>query len=365
MLSGLRHGYAVANTDTGHEEPKGGMAAHGGSFALGHPEQLVDYAYRANHLMIEYAKALVQARYGKAPEHSYWVGCSLGGLEGLIEAKRYPDDLDGIVVGAPPNPITNFNALQLWPGWLIAQDPERLIPESKYKMVHDAVLKQCATPIGQAQGFVDDPGKCAFDPATLLCKDGDAADCLTPKQLDLLKQTYAGPVNRLTGASIFPGPAYGSETDMYMMANGKPFNVAQDMFSYVAFANPEWRMTDMQWGKDFEAATAKIGPLLHVDSELAPFVKRGGKLLLYIGWNDYYNPKELIGYYDALIKNSGATAKDQVKLFALPGMNHCMGGAGCDTFNKLAAIDTWGVDGKARYLGKGKPEDASSFTCVQ
>jgi feruloyl esterase len=340
MLSGLREGYATASNDTGHDSDAPG--GKGGRFALGHPEKVIDYAYRANHESTVDAKAIIKAFYGVAASHSYWIGCSLGGLQGLIEAKRYPDDYDGIVVGAPPNPITHFNAAQLYPSWLVSQDSSRFIPKDKYAMVHEAVIKACASPIGLKDGLVDAPDQCKFDPARLQCRGADAANCLTAPQVYQLRQMYAGPSNPRTHEKIFPGPAPGSELELFMFANGSAFGNALDLFRYVAFQNSEWDSTTMDWDKDVVAADVKVGPLMHVDANLKPFFDRGGKLLLYVGWNDFHNPSELASYSEALIRGSGGEpVRRSVRLFTLPGMNHCAGGAGCDTFNKLGAIDAW------------------------
>ena len=389
MLTGVEAGYATASTDTGHDSVKDG---NGGKFALGHPDRLIDYAYRADHELTVDAKAFIKAFYGKGPTHSYWIGCSLGGLEGLIEAKRYPGDYDGIVAGAPPNPLTRFNALQVWPAWLISQQPSRLIPREKYAMVHQAVLKACASPTGLEQGLVDEPDKCHFDPAQLQCKAGDGPDCLTAAQVYLLRETYAGPVNPRTREVIFPGPARGAELEMFNFANGTAGGVALDLFRYAVFQDPNWHWQAMDWDKDIGAAIEKIGPLMHVDTDLKPFIDRGGKLLLYIGWTDYHNPQELIEYYKAVVKNAGGeSARQSLRLFTIPGMAHCMGGAGCDTFDKLGSIDAWVArgqaperivaakveDGKivrtsplcaypavAKYKGTGDPSDAANFTCA-
>jgi feruloyl esterase len=392
MLTGLQDGYAVASTDTGHDNSSPNGDDGGGRFTLNQPEKLIDYAYRADHAMTVDAKAVIKAFYGVDPARSYWIGCSLGGLEGLIEAKRYPTDYDGIVAGAPPNPLVNFNAMQMWPGWLISQDQSRLIPEGKYSVVHAAVLKACASPIGLKDGLVDEPDKCAFDPGTLLCKGDDAPDCLTASQLYLLQQTYAGPVDPRTKRLIFPGPARGAELGMFRpFASGEPFFIAVDLFRYAAFQNPDWGWKTMDWSKDVDAAAARIGPLMHVDADLKSFFKRGGRLLLYIGWTDYHNPEELIGYYRSLARVSGQQASGAVRLFTIPGMDHCGGGAGCDTFNKLAVIDQWVDRGKtperivaakfadeklvrtrplcaypnvARYKGAGDANDAANFVCA-
>lgn len=389
MMAGVQDGYATASSDTGHDSEIDGP---GGKFTLGQPEKLTDYAWRASHEMTVKAKALVEAFYGSKPARSYWIGCSLGGLQGLIEAKRFPDDYDGIVVGAPPNPLVRFNAAQLYPGWLVAQDPRRLIPKEKYPMIHAAVLDACAGPAGKPFGIVEQPDRCGFQPRQLLCKASDAPDCLTGPQVELLERIYDGPRNPRTGEVIFPGPAKGSELEMFTFANGEPFINALDLYRYAAFQNPDFDWKSFDWDKDVSRAEQALAPLLHVDADLKPFFDRGGRLLLYIGWNDYHNPAELIGWYEKLRRQSTTAAtRDAVRLFAIPGMNHCRGGEGCDTFNKLGAIDVWVDQGQvpdrleavhvdgfkvtrsqplcaypqvARYRGTGDINDAASFTCA-
>ncbi|HUO22600.1 MAG TPA: tannase/feruloyl esterase family alpha/beta hydrolase [Caulobacteraceae bacterium] len=385
LLSGLEEGYAVANTDTGHQEGNG-------KFALGHPEKLIDYAYRADHQLTLKAKALIKAYYGKAPSKSYWVGCSLGGLEALIEAKRYPTDYDGIVAGAPPNPIVNFNASQLWPNWLITQEPDRLMPKEKYQMIHAAMVKACGTAIGQQFNYVDQPDKCTLEPGALMCANGaDSPDCLTPPQAYLLEKIYQGPVNPRTHELIYQGPAKGSELEWTPFVGTEPMSVAEDMFRYPAFQDPSFDSRQMNWDKDIETAIKKVGPLMSVDADLKPFFAHGGKLLLYIGWNDFHNPDDLIRYYQRLIKTAGPQTSKQVRLFTIPGMGHCTGGQGCDTFSKVGVIDDWVAGGKeperidavkvvqgkvirssplcaypmvANYKGQGDTADAANFTCV-
>jgi len=384
LLSGLQEGYAVANTDTGHSE-------FGGKFALGHPEKLIDYGYRANHGMTVFAKAMIKAFYGHAQTKSFWVGCSLGGLEGLIEAKRYPGDYDGVVAGAPPNPLVRFNAEQLWASWLVREDPRREIPKEKLPLVHNAVVAACGTETGRKYGYVDQPDRCTWDPGALLCPGDDAPDCLTAPQVFMMRKIYQGPVNPRTGESIFPGPAKGAELGLVPFIGPKPMVVALDIFRYAAFQNADWDSTTMDWDKDVTAAIAKVGPLLHVDKYLRPFFKRGGKLLLYIGWTDGHNGADLITYYKGLIKTAGPASAKQVQLYTIPGMAHCGGGQGCDTFSKIGAIDAWVVKDRrpgtivatkveagavtrsfplcaypkvAKYKGSGDMADAGNFACT-
>jgi feruloyl esterase len=388
MLTGLEQGYATVSTDTGHDAST--PAGEGGRFALGHRERLIDYAYRADHLMTVDAKTVIEAFYGKRPARSYWIGCSLGGLEGLIEAKRYPKDFDGIVAGAPPNPIVPFNAEQIWPGWLTYEHPELKMPASKFVMVSNAVIEACGSAVGRIQGFVDEPDRCGFQLSHLRCKTAERPACLTSNQIRLLKLLYRGPVDPRTGQVIFPGPALGSEAGIADSAQGKPFPVALDMFD-VALRNPNWDWRTMNWDTDVRAAIAAIGPLMHVDANLQPFFARGGKLLMYIGWNDGHNPEQLIAYYTSLTRAAHDTARASSRLFTIPGMAHCYGGAGCDTFDKLGVIDAWVDRGQspervvavrvsagkvvrsrplcaypavARYTGSGNAANAANFACA-
>ena len=198
MVDPLNRGYALAANDTGHT---GGSA----EFAIGHPEKMIDYGYRADHEMTVVGKQIVAKFYGKPASRSIWVGCSLGGVEALIEAKRYPEDYDGIVAGAPPNPLPLFNAEQMYEAVWNQKHPDGVIPATKFTMIHEAALKACGTPVGLAQGFIEDPEHCNFDPGILLCKGGDAADCLTAPQVDTMRALYKGPVDPRTNKVIFPG----------------------------------------------------------------------------------------------------------------------------------------------------------------
>ena len=295
------------------------------------------------------------------------------------------------MAGAPPNPIVAFNAAQLWPSWLVNHLPDARMSKAKFAVLGDAVRKACASPVGLKQGFVDEPDKCGFEPRQLLCNGADMPDCLTAGQVRLMEQVYQGPIDPRTHAVIFPGPAKGGEAELADFASGRPFPVAVDLFRDAAFQDPKWDGTAIDWYKDVEAATAKLGPLLHVDADLKPFFARGGKLLLYVGWNDYHNPTELIGYYETMMREAGPQARDAARLFTVPGMGHCFGGAGCDTFDKLGAIDAWVDQGQVperivaskvqdgnvirtrplcayprvgRYEGSGSMDDAKSFTCM-
>lgn len=389
LLQGVQRGYAAGSTDDGHAEMSG--VAHG-SFIVGHPEKLIDYGNRAVHEMTVKSKAIVAAYYGMALKYSLFTGCSLGGMQALQEAYRYPADYDGIVAGAPANPMTLFNAAQLWPGWLIGKDPSRLIPAAKYTVIHQAALKACASPIGLKQGFIDDPEDCHFDPQVLICKGADSPNCLTAPQVELMRQIYTGPVNPRTRDAIFPGPPPGAELQLPMYAGTTPMNNALALYKYAVYQDPDWDWNAMDYDSSIALAQKNVDPQMRAESDLAPFIHRGGKLMIYIGWTDYHNPLELIAYYKKILKNAvDEKPGDSVRLFAIPGMDHCFGGYGCDTFDKLGTIDKWVETGKtperiiasklqdgktirtsplcaypkiASYKGTGDTEDAENFACT-
>jgi feruloyl esterase len=386
LTDGLRAGYASANTDAGHE-------GSGGEFIPGHPEKLIDYGYRANHEMTVKAKAIIAAFYGAGPKYSVFVGCSLGSTQALTEANRFPADYDGVVAGAPMTPISVFNAVQMWPGWLVYKDPSKSIPREKFTMIHEAALKACAGPVGLKQGFIEEPDRCHFDPAALLCKGADRTDCLTAPQVELMHQIYAGPVDPSTNKSFFPGPAVGGELQLSGYAQSEPFSPALQLYKYAVHQDPNWDWKTMDFFKDIALGHKVLDPILNVDSDLRPFFDHGGKLLMYIGWTDYHNPLQTIGYYKAVLRDSGGSkVATSVRLFNIPGMDHCSGGMGCDSFDKVASIVQWVETGKApeqlvaskivggkvvrtsplcaypkvaKYKGAGDMDDAASFVCAE
>src|SRR5207249_9052114 len=156
LAQALRRGYATTSTDTGHTDA-------GGAFALGHPEKLIDFAWRSEREMTVKAKAIVAAFYGSGPKYSYWNGCSTGGRQGLKEAQRFPDDYDGIVAGAP----ANRTAISLWIAHAVLKDPASYIPPAKYPLIHQAALAACDAGDGLKDGLIDNPAKCKFDPKVL------------------------------------------------------------------------------------------------------------------------------------------------------------------------------------------------------
>ena len=207
LANGLRRGYAAASTDTGH-------AGDDVKFGQGHPEKVIDYAYRSIHLMTEASKLIVRNAQGRFADRAYFVGCSAGGHQALQEAQRYPDDYDGIVAGAPANNRIRqtFAFLHAWMATHGA-DGKAIIPQAKLATITNATVAACDGLDGLKDGIIDDPRRCAYDPAKLLCKGGagglgsDDAACLTAAQVEAVKKVYEGVKNPRTGEQIFTGLA--------------------------------------------------------------------------------------------------------------------------------------------------------------
>ncbi len=388
MAQALARGYATASTDTGHSTP-------GGSFALGHPEKLVDYAYRSEHEMTVAGKAAVQAFYGRAAERSYFNGCSTGGRQALIEATRYPADFDGIVAGAAANPKTHLDTWRIWMGLETMRDPEARIPQEKYPAIHQAVLAACDALDGVKDGLLENPTQCHFDPKVLACTGADSASCLTPKQVKSVA-TVLGPARSpRTGAEIFPGYMPGSELMWGRLIGGpEPYETALDQFRFGVFNDARWDWKTFDVDRDLAKADEALkGLLTAIDTaSVSPFLARGGKLLTYHGWADQdIAPLASVNFYNSAIKAVGtAKAQSGLRLFMVPGMGHCGGGDGPNTFDMMPALEAWVEKGTAptsivashstrgavdrtrplcpypqvaRYKGTGSIDAAESFAC--
>jgi feruloyl esterase len=335
MAEPLRRGYAVAGTDTGHD---GGPAD--ASFAVGHPEKLVDYAWRAVREMSVNSKALIATHYAQAPRRSYWVGCSSGGRQGLKEAQRFPGDFDGISAGAPAN---NWVPLMAYGATVQQQltNPSGALGQPQLTLLKEAALKACDARDGVTDRVVADPPRCSFDPAVLACTAGQTSACLTPAQVDAARAIYAGVVNPRTGERIFPGPAPGSELEWAAYTPGV-FPIAANYWRDLVIRDATWSPAKLDVDKDVPAArkldTAGIDT---TDADLSAFVTRGGKLLLWHGWTDGLIPAQSsIDYYGrVLAATKAAPVKQSVRLFMVPGVGHCSGGTGTYQIDALAAID--------------------------
>jgi pimeloyl-ACP methyl ester carboxylesterase len=390
----LGQGYASATSDAGH------TMADGASWAQNDPVKVADFGNRANHATAVFGKALLAAYYGQAPKRSYFEGCSNGGRDALMLAQRYPDDFDGIIAGAPAGYwsdmtaafVANQNELKIFGDTL----------DAKLKAVHDTILAKCDALDGVRDGILERPGQCAFDPSAMQCKTGETAGCLSQAEADALRTVYLG--RRLSdGSQLYPGFSVGSEMEAggWRDVKAGTGQLGIEFYRWMVYGDADWSADKFEVNRDHAAGRDRAGPLVDArNPDIAAFTRRGGKLLLWHGWNDALIPAgSTIKYYRAVEAKLGAETGSSVRLFMAPGVNHCGGGDGPGNFDKLGQIDRWiesgnppsrivatkydndtfyaaGLPAKpvrtrplcawpqtAHYNGAGSTDDAANFTC--
>ena len=336
LADAVREGYAAVSTDTGH-------IGNEVDFAIGHPEKLVDFAYRAVHEMAVAAKALVTANYSRPADYSYFSGCSTGGRQALAEVQRYPNDFDGVVAGAAAYYPSHLQGMQVWTSAIAARQTEPHLGEREFHLVNDAVVAECDTLDGVEDGVIENPAVCDFDPASLICENAESGTCLTAAQAETVRRIYTGPTDA-NGRSIFPGLSRGSETGWRTLSSEEPLGLAYDTYARLVFGDSHWDFTTFDAARDIATGIERIGDLMDsADPDISAFIDHGGKLLLYHGWSDPGIPaRSTIRYYDSVRETIGSDVADQsVRLFMVPGMGHCRGGVGTDQFDPVAALDRW------------------------
>jgi feruloyl esterase len=330
----LARGYAVANTDTGHQ---GGLGDF--SWAAGHPEKLIDYQYRAVHELTVVGKAITEARYRTAPEKSYWNGCSTGGRQGLKEAQRYPDDYDAIVAGAPASNWSALMSLSI----LIQRNlgPDGLGAD-KLGLLKSGAIAACDVLDGVTDRVIGDPGQCRFDPVVLQCAAGQSAQCLNPNEVTAAKRIYAG-LRDERGRIVMPGTGPGSEP-LWGAYASPGFAIGTNYFRNVVAKDPNWDPATFDERSDLaRAEQVDNGAAKAMDPNLAAFIARGGKLITYHGTTDGLIPfGNSVNYYESVVAAIGErAAEDSVKLYLVPGMDHCAGGEGAFAIDWLTALENW------------------------
>jgi len=402
LANGLQLGFATANTDMG-------TASSGPSDdkpLVGHPERWIDWGYRSTHLMTTASKRVIEAFYGRKPDHSYFSGCSTGGGQALHEAEQFPEDYDGILGGAPAENRTHLHVGILWSYAVMHRTADSLIPPDKAQLVTNAVVAACGTQSGSlpSDPFLTEPRACRWAPAELLCQEGgDASSCLSQAQVDTLQLLYDGPRNPRTGHLIYPGIPRGSESGSYFdlptlagisIPSAEP--LFDGLFYWVFGANWDWRTFD--FARDMAQTDQVLARFLNANSpDLSKFEEHGGRLLMYHGWADALVPaQDLVDYYlrvagvreadaptqdlqgqaysqtadggaqqvDSLNNASPAAlrrTREFFRLFMVPGMGHCGGGPGPNQFgnaspsptpadpqhNALLALQRWVEEGEA------------------
>jgi feruloyl esterase len=384
LASALQEGYAAASNDTGH---KGGNAL----FAIGHPEKLTDFAYRAVHEMVVQSKSIISSYYGRSARLSYWNGCSTGGRQGLMSAQKYPEDFDAILAGAPANYQTHLHAWDLSVAVPVLKDPGSAIPAAKLAMINRAALNACDARDGVTDGLINEPQKCSFDVAKLQCQAGEGEDCLTASQVATAKRAYSA-TKTANGELVFPGKDPGSETGWGGFVGGlQAPGVSVGSFQ-VAYQDANWDPKTFDLDKDLKLVDEKVGAIVNaVNPDLRAFKARGGKLLLYHGWNDTaISAGNTINYYQSVQSKMSGKQDDWIRLFMAPGMQHCGNGPGPNQVNWMAALERWRESGTApdrldasrvtnnrvdmtrplcpypqvaQYKGVGSTNDAANFVC--
>jgi len=386
----VAEGYAVANSNMGHDNG----AEPGSSFAYHNRQAEIDFGHRAVHLTTEAGKRIVAAYYGRAPEYSYFEGCSTGGREGLMEAQRYPYDFDGIVAGAPAHLYQDLNAARTWflqrmyldgfAGSLSFDADRDGLPDSvrKLELLQERVLEMCDELDGIADGVIDNPPECRFDPdrdlADMMCPgDEDGDGCFTRLQLQHVKDFYRGAYDS-QGHSVYWGLTPGSEdqwiryyvpTERNRLRAGS-LALTADHLNYLFYETdpgvaprdladveqvidptrmpPEWAW----WDFDIDDVTRGKGDFMKAitdanDPDLSRLLLgQGAKLIMFHGWSDgLIMPGGTVDYYDRMVDATFggdlARAREHARLFMFPGMGHCSGGPGPNTFDRLAPLVEW------------------------
>jgi hypothetical protein len=399
----LANGFVTVTTNTGHDAASEPLAKFAES-----QQKRIDYAFRAVHLTAMESKRIAGAYYGRAAAYAYWDGCSTGGRQGLISAQRFPADFDGIVAGAPVLAFVDTVTQSLWNGLVLTDTPVSL---EKIKLVGNAVYHLCDAKDGLADGLIDDPRNCNFDPErdVTQCATGrDAPTCLTQAQSAAIKKIYAGvttngkrahfgyPVGaEIAGASDADLPRSGWEQWLIVEPGKKSLQhlFGESFVKYFAFAKPDpnYDVTNFNFDKDLPRLDEVRRLLDATNPDLSVFRNRGGKLLMYFGWADMALPPLMgIDYFERALAKNGPRTPDFFRLFMVPGMFHCSGGVGPDRFDAMTALINWVETntppasllaarveaGKivrarplcpypqvARYSGSGSIDEAANFAC--
>jgi feruloyl esterase len=410
MRPAIARGYAVASTDTGHVS----SGSFDSTWALGRPDLVADFGHRGTHVTAVNGKSITRSFYGEKPRYSYYVGCSKGGQQGLMEAQRYPDDFDGLIAGDPANNWTRFYAgSHLWYSISTLKDPESYIPAAKTALLGAATRAACDAIDGIVDGVIDDPRKCKFDPSVLACQPGqDPNTCFTPKQVQAVRNIQTGVHSQaLGGALVHPPLVPGAEdgpggwaawTTGSAPFTGLHWQAADGFFRYMVFENVAYDPMTFNYESDLLFALAKVGPVLDaVNPDLRPLNRHGAKLIVYHGFSDPdISPLNSINYFESVVdfmrhhgddeQDARERVNDFYRLFMVPGMQHCSGGPGPNTFDMLTALENWVEKGEAPksviashatngvvdrtrplcvyprvavYSGTGSTDDAANFKC--
>lgn len=342
----LRDGYAVASTDTGHKGLNMGDSSFGfkddGTINM---PLIVDFASRSLFEMTSKAKAVTQTFYGRAPDYSYWSGCSTGGRQGLMQIQRTPDAYDGVLAGAPAINWERFIAAELWPQIAMRIEAGGPLPSCKFELVNMAAVAACDTNDGVKDGVLRDPSECRFDAASLQCPADATPDCgcLTAGEVSAVSKIWDG-AQRPDGKPIWPGMMRSSVHDV--LASQSPFPIATGHLKWTKQdENFDWSTLSYEdFALYFDESFKKWNTVIGTDDpDISAFADAGGKLILWHGWTDQFIfPQGTIDYVSRVNATLGGeeVTSNFMRLFMAPGVNHCRGGEGADAFGQDANRQT-------------------------
>jgi feruloyl esterase len=416
----MRKGYACIVTDMGHR----GIGVDY-VWAYNDLQEKTDFGVRAAHVATIAGKAITERFYARAPQKSYFMGCSTGGREGMQEAQIFPWDFDGIIAGAPPIRFSEALTAWIW-GFRTMHTPDGrpIMGLPELELLNKAALSQCDKDDGLMDGVIGSPSTCRFDPAVLACRGDQKSGCLNPAQVSAAKRIYQGPATSSGIALSSAGPMPGSEFNpapgvsvgtgwhaVYIGDAGKLTfytAVSEEALRFLMFdrdPGPSWHVNDFDFDRDYKRFGITSPLYDAANPDLERFRDAGGKLIMYIGTNDTAVPvRGVLGYYDRVSAVMGGRQKAQqfARLFVMPGVGHCLGGPGADTVDYLSALESWVERGQpperlvayhmkaapsgeadsggkpevgfsrplfpypaeARYRGSGDPGDERSFTAI-
>lgn len=410
MAAALKRGMATMSTDNGHLDGAGG--GHGLSWAYGHPEKMIDWAWRGLHLSTVAAKQVIRGFYGKPANANYFLSCSAGSHHAIMEATRFPADYDGLVGGAAPWKWTSLLFGHTWNAQPALKDPASVTPES-VAILNRRMVAACDRLDGVADGIIADPRRCTTDPVQFQCKDGETSECLTPAQVAAARHIYAG-ATKSDGTRLMPGQVRGGEMGWIgWMTGATPGGSSWEFWKMAAFQDPDFVYTSFDFDKDTDRAlnakvgSSTLGETYDQKPDFDAFEKRGGKFILFQGWADpVISPLMDVSFTDQVIARYGEkNAERFLRFFLLPGMGHCSGGVGFSHIggatgapirddadhDMVRAIQAWVEQGRAparfiaaqmdkagavtatqpvcqyprvaQYTGKGDAKDAANYVC--
>ena len=405
----LNKGFAVVTTDAGHQGPTADFGFD--------PMARLDNAYAAHDRVALTAKDIIRNFYAKGPDKSYFIGCSGGGRQGMMFTQRFPAYFDGVIAMAPAMRVSSgATVAAAWDSQAlnaiapVGADGKPVLSQAltndDLKVLGDGILEACDAQDGIKDGMVGNPAACKFDPVVLQCKAGKEADCLSAKQVTAIKRMFQGARDSSGKPLYFTWPydagighprndwrAWKLGTSTTAQPNSRHVFLMQDALQGYFVTPPDRGLDIMKFNFDKDPARMDAHSWIFdtaKDAKLAAFQARGGKLLLAHGMADpIFSPHESVDYYQRLVAENGASASTFARLFQIPGMAHCQGGAATDSWDGLQAMVDWVEKGEApkqilahgtvvfpgrsrplcpypqyaHYKGAGSVEEAANFEC--